>query len=59
MILDIIIVTLAVFLATKYLAGASNSGFALRIARFLAIPITSLLILFALIVVISVTEILA
>ena len=59
MIIGITLITLAVLLATKELAGASDSEPAQRIARFLTVPIIPLLILFVLIVALRVIEILS
>jgi len=50
----IIIITLLILLATKELAGASDSKPALRIARFLIVPIIPLLILFVLILALTI-----
>lgn len=59
MIIGIIIITLLVLLATKELAGVSDSESARRIGSFLTVPIIPLLILFVLIVALSVNEILS
>jgi len=55
----IIIITLLILLATKELAGASDSKPAQRIGSFLTVPIIPLLILFVLIVALRVTKILS
>ena len=52
-------ITLLVILATKELAGASDSKPAQRIGSFLTVPIISLLILFVLMVFLSAIGILA
>ena len=59
MIPGIIIITLLVLLATKELAGASDSEPAQRIGSFLTVPIIPLLILFVLVVALRVTEIIS
>ena len=53
-----ILITLAVILATRELASGSDSVFAQRLASYLIVPIASLLILFGLIVASSAAEIL-
>jgi len=53
------VVLLMLFLTTKELAGASGSGFSLRIARFASVGILPLVMAFAVIVVIKIVEVLA
>lgn len=57
MIAAITLVTLAVYLGTKEIARASESEIALRIARYLDVPIIPLLLLFVAVVAFSVLEI--
>jgi len=52
-------VLLMLFLTTKELAGASNSGFSLRIAKFASVGILPLVMAFAVIVFMKVVEVLA
>ena len=55
----IVIAALIVFLATKELAGAGESGVAVKVARYLGIAIVPMLMAFAVIMIIKVVEILA
>ncbi len=48
------VVLLMLFLTTKELAGASGSGFSLRIAKFVSVGILPLVMAFAVIVVIKI-----
>ena len=59
MTLDITLITLVVFLATKEITSTSDSKAAQRIARFLSVPIISLLLFFVLTVILRVPEVLA
>ena len=59
MIPGIIIITLLVLLATKELAGVSDSESVGRTTRFLTIPIIPLLILFVLLIALRVNEIIS
>jgi len=56
---SIIIITLVVLLATKELAGLSDSESVQRTNRFLIIPIVPPLILFVLLIALRVNEIIA
>ena len=56
MIPSIIVITLLVLLATRELAGVSDSESAQRIASFSTVPIVSLIILFVVIVALSITK---
>ena len=58
MIVSIALITLLVLLATKELAGASESGSARRVASLLNVPIVPLLIWFVVIVALRIAEIL-
>ena len=53
------VIMLCLFLATKQLAGACDSGFPLRLSSFLNVSITPLIITFAVIVVIRIIEFLS
>ncbi len=53
------VVVLILFLTTKELAGASSSGFSLRIAKFVSVGILPLVMAFAVIVVMKIVEALA
>jgi len=53
------IILLALFLATKELAGASNAGFSLRIAKFASVGILPLVMVFTVIVAMKIFEVLA
>jgi|TARA_B100001971_G_C17770269_1_gene324568 hypothetical protein len=53
------VVLLMLFLTTKELAGASGSGFSLRMARFVSVGILPLVMAFAVIVVMKVVEVIA
>ena len=52
------VITLIVFLTTQELAGASNYALPLRIARFVSIGILPLIMAFAVIVIVKITELL-
>ena len=52
------VVLLILFLTTKELAGASNLGFSLRIAKFVSVGILPLVMAFAVIVAIKIAEVL-
>ena len=58
MIVNITLVTLAVFLAVAELAGASNSRFTQRLGSIFGIVSASLAIIFIFIVTLSIAEIL-
>ena len=51
------IVLLMLFLTTKELAGASNLGFSLRIAKFASVGILPMIMVFAVIVVMKIVEV--
>ena len=53
------VVLLMLFLTTKELAGASNLGFSLRIAKFVSVGILPLAMVFAVIVFMKIVEVLA
>ena len=53
------IILLMLFLTTKELAGASNRGFSMRIAKFASVGILPLVMAFAVIVVMKIVEVLA
>ena len=53
------VVLLILFLTTKELAGASSSGFSLRIAKFVSVGILPLVMAFAVIVAMKIVEVLA
>ncbi len=53
------VVLLMLFLTTKELAGATSSGFSLRIAKFASVGILPLVMAFAVIVVLKIVEVLA
>ena len=53
------VVLLTLFLTTKELAGASSSGFSLRIAKFTSVGILPLVMAFAVIVTMKIVEVLA
>ena len=55
----IVIVGLIIFLATKELTSASDSGAALKVARYFGIAIVPMLMAFAVIMITKVIEILA
>ena len=57
MIIEIIAVTLLVFLITRELAGAANSEGAQRVASFLIVPTIPMLILFIVLVILRAIEI--
>jgi hypothetical protein len=59
LILEIIIVTLVVLLATREVASTSESESAQRLASFLNVPIIPLLILFVLKVALRIAELVA
>ena len=59
MVITIVLITLAILLATKVLVESSESESALRIGEFLSVAIIPLLILFLFIVALRITEILA
>lgn len=50
---------LILFLTTKELAGASNRGFSLRIAKFASVGILPLAMVFAVIVFMKIVEVIA
>ena len=52
------VVSLIALLTSKELAGAGNSGFSMRLARFLRIGIVPLIIAFAVIVAVKIAEVL-
>ena len=52
-------VLLMLFLTTKELAGASNLGFPLRIAKFVNVGIIPLVMVFAVVVVMKIVEVIA
>ena len=54
-----VVIMLCLFLATKQLAGACDSGFPLRLSTFLNVSISPLIIAFGVIVVVKIFEILA
>ncbi len=53
------VVLLMLFLTTKELAGASSSGFSLRIAKLVSVGILPLVMVFAVTVVMKIVEVLA
>ena len=53
------VVLLVLFLTTKELAGASNRGFSLRIAKFVSVGILPLVMVFAVIAFMKIVEVLA
>ena len=53
------VVLLTLFLITKELAGATSSGFSLRIAKFISVGILPLVMAFAVIVFMKIVEVLA
>ena len=53
------VILLMLFLTTKELAGASNSGFSLRIAKFVSVGVLPLVMAFAVIVFLKIVEVLA
>jgi len=53
------VVLLMLFLTTKELAGASSSGFSLRMAKFVSVGILPLVMVFAVIVFMKIVEVLA
>ncbi len=55
----IAVVLLMLFLTTKELAGASNSGVSLRIAKYASVGILPLVMVFAVIVFMKIVEVLA
>jgi hypothetical protein len=57
LIIEIIAVTLLIFLITRELAGVANSEGAQRVASFLIVPIIPMLILFIVLVVLKAIEI--
>ena len=53
------VVLLMLFLTAKELAGASNLGFPLRVAKFVSVGILPLVMVFAVVVVMKVVEVIA
>lgn len=53
------VVSLIVFLTSKELAGAGNSGFSRRLARFLTVGILPLVLAFAVIAAVKIAEVLS
>ncbi len=52
------VVLLMLFLTTKELAGASNQGFSLHLAKFASVGILPLVMVFAIIVIMKIVEVL-
>lgn len=54
----IAVITLIAFLVTREMANTSNSGLSLRLARFASIGILPLIMAFATIIIVKITELL-